>query len=196
MATDFSFGDVIAFIAPFALHLVYELVQTRRVFAAGFELSDLRAALRSNLEQKREELAFEYNEQSPPIIGRVVRYVTYAALATSIVSGTGVLLALNRLPWQTTAIVFGISSFVTLLGAFVGLFNPGRRVKKRDFLNEARLKLWESSWGERLAKIASFNLKRRTSSATDTPWPGAVAHHCFRTCASVHARQTLSGGAA
>ncbi len=175
MATDFSFGDVIAFIAPFALHLVYELVQTRRVFAAGFELSDLRAALRSNLEQKREELAFEYNEQSPPIIGRVVRYVTYAALATSIVSGTGVLLALNRLPWQTTAIVFGISSFVTLLGAFVGLFNPGRRVKKRDFLNEARLKLWESSWGERLAKIASFNLKRRTSSATAVDRPTEVA---------------------
>jgi serine/threonine-protein kinase len=158
---DFSPNDIIAFLAPLVIYVLYELYHTRRLFAAGYDLSDVRAALHEHIENRREELAFEYSEQ-PRVIERVIRYTTYAALATSVATGTGVLLSVDWAPWTTTAITFGISTAVATFGAIIGFVS---RRKQHDLLDEGREKVWSSVWGERLARIAGWRLRRRAPAA-------------------------------
>ncbi|HJU88194.1 MAG TPA: serine/threonine-protein kinase [Gemmatimonadaceae bacterium] len=159
---DFSPNDIIGFLAPLVLYVLFELYHLRRLFVAGYDLTDVRAALREHIENRREELAFEYSEQ-PRLTERVIRYATFAALATAVASGTGSLVLLDRLDWTTTAITFGISIAVTTFGAIVGFVT---RRKKHDLLDEARAKLWESKLGERIARLASWRVRRRAATPT------------------------------
>jgi predicted Ser/Thr protein kinase len=159
---DFSPNDIVAFVAPLVIYVLYELYHTRRLFAAGYDLGDVRAALHEHIENRREELAFEYSEQ-PRLIERVIRYTTYLALGASVATGTGVLLALDWAPWTTTAITFGISTAVATFGAIIGFVT---RRKERDLLDEARARSWDSGWGERLARIAGWRLRRRAPATT------------------------------
>jgi predicted Ser/Thr protein kinase len=159
---DFSPNDIVAFVAPLVIYVLYELYHTRRLFAAGYDLGDVRAALHEHIENRREELAFEYSEQ-PRLIERVIRYTTYLALGASVATGTGVLLALDWAPWTTTAITFGISTAFATFGAIIGFVT---RRKERDLLDEGRARSWDSGWGERLARIAGWRLRRRAPATT------------------------------
>ncbi|MDQ6887465.1 MAG: serine/threonine protein kinase [Gemmatimonadota bacterium] len=154
-----SWSSPIKLLFPFVLHTLMELYRTRRVFAAGYDLTSLRSSLREHLERRNEELAYEF--ESVPIPYRVVRYVTYASLTVAAASAGMMWFFPQRLPLNATLSTFAISSFITTVGAFFGLANPGRKVVKRDYMSDLRYRFWNSAIGSRFARLAEWRLARR-----------------------------------
>ncbi len=158
-------GSLIKLAFPFVVHLGFEIYQTRRVFAAGYDRETLVQALRAYMEQRREELAFEYG-QKPALLWRVIRWLTYGSLgvavaaAVMVVAGIDLPLRIEGLPAGYGAMVlFGFACFATLTGAFIGVFNPGRRVERQDYLALYRMRFWSSKLGAKLARLTGWHLR-------------------------------------
>ena len=174
VATDPTGWDVLTLAFPFLVHGTVEFFRTRRVFAAGYDQGDLLLALREHLARRSEELAFEY-DHDPPLLARLIRYLTYLALAFATALAAMMRLAPERLPFTQSVIAFAIAVIMVMGGSLLGLNYPGRRIKKRDIMSEMRLRFWRSSAGAWLGRLARRGLKARAGAATLAHRPTELA---------------------
>ncbi|HEX6537453.1 MAG TPA: serine/threonine-protein kinase [Gemmatimonadaceae bacterium] len=161
-------GTPVKLLLPLALHGVYETYQTRQVLAAGYDMDALMRALRTHVEQRREEMAFEYDRE-PALLWKLVRWLTYGALAVTTAAAAVTFFDLPlpaALPWYAPMVMFGFGAVATVVGGFIGLVNPGRRVARQQSFAELRLKLWSGPVGRVMAKAASFRLRPATGRTT------------------------------
>jgi len=144
-------------LVPLSVFSLYRSYQTQRAIAAGYGLEDLRAALRQQLEQRREELAYEYGRDPTPL-GRVLRWSALAGLAAAS-AGTIYAATTAQPSVSITSWLLGLGSAVAGGSALLGVMFPGRRIKGRDWLLELRLKMANSWLGRFAFKFASVGVK-------------------------------------
>jgi len=143
---------------PWLVFLLYRLFQTQRVLQAGYTVEDLRVAMRQQLEQRKEELAFEYDRE-PPMLAKVVRWASWAALGVAVGAVGWLWLPGHGMPDpRTFATIFGGAVAVAGGGAVVGRMIPGKRMKVKDSLLEYRIKLMNSKLGRWLAKLSTIGM--------------------------------------
>ncbi len=163
---------------PFGAYIALDALRTRRLFAAGYDRDTLLRALREFIDQRREELAFEFGRK-PPLVWRLVRYLTYGLLAVTAAHVATLFIDPAKLPdspWaKAPAPMFYMTAFFAMVGAGIGLVNPGRRLDDHNLVAARRLRLWSSKFGERLAKLVSFRLAPTSAAAPIAGRPTEVA---------------------
>jgi hypothetical protein len=159
---------------PLGAWVLYRGEYTRRVLRAGYGLADLRLAIRERAAQRREELEFD-SAYRPPLLARIIRYLTYGALGVTIVAGVGLILhspGREALPWLAA---FASGALATAVGGVTGLLLPGRRVKHRDPARDLQSRIWNGRLGEWLIRLASLGVSRRALPAASAHRPTEVA---------------------
>jgi hypothetical protein len=158
---------------PWAVFLLYRMWHTQQVFEAGYGVDDLRAAMRQQLEQRKEELAFEY-DRDPPLWARAVRMMAFGGV---LLAGVAAAYSwLTPVPSATTAAyLYGTAAALALGGGLIGRLVPGRRLKARDSTLEYRLKVFDSPVGRFMQKLATIGLKPRKSLGAGSHRPTEVA---------------------
>ena len=154
-------GTAIFLAGPLAAYALYRVHFTRRVLQSGYSIEDIRLALRDRAAQRREEAAFE-TAADPPLVGRLIRWLTYGGLAVATVAA-GVIAARAPMDWTTSLkwlLTFGIGAAVTVGGAVTGLVLPGRRVTPRDPAKSLQSWIWNGRVGEWFARLARLGMRR------------------------------------
>ncbi len=171
-------SNLMFFLGIWSVLTLGTIYRTNRIFAAGYNVEDLRAALRQHMEQRREELAFEYDRE-PPFWAKLVRWGTFAALAAfaaSIVfvlrSGSGVLRT-DSFSW--VGLLLGVTGVSSVTGFIIGRIVPGRRLQARDRALEYRLKFLDSRVGRVLQRLARIGLKPAKALAESAHRPTELA---------------------
>ena len=168
-------GHLVALTIPIAVWLGVAITHTRQVLESGYSLEDLRLGLRSHIERREEETAFEVGQRAP-LMARVIRDLGYIGLV-NVAASAAVLyvfpsrdpeMALEYLVW------FGISCVSTVTSGLIGLFYPGRRVGAKSRLDQLRIRFWNSRFGEWIADMAGKGLHIRTA-ADSTHRPTELA---------------------
>ncbi|HEY2806131.1 MAG TPA: serine/threonine-protein kinase [Gemmatimonadales bacterium] len=154
-------GKIGAIAVPWAIFLLYRMYNAQQVFSAGYTPDDMRAALRQLIEQRQEELAFEY-DRDPPLWARIVRWSSFAALGAGAATVGWLWLPGHPLPDPGSfAAVMGGVCAIAFGGALIGRMVPGKRLQARDSTLEYRLKFLDSRVGRYLHKLATIGLKPR-----------------------------------
>lgn len=157
---------------PWVILLGGRVAHTRKVLAAGYSMSDLILAIRSQAERRREELAFEIGKP-PSALGRILRRMTWGAFAATIA-------APFILPWLGSPSRFFQYAWITLAalsigGALIGMFIPGRELPARDRWSQWQEKFWTGPVGRLLVKLAGWRLTRRSAPEHTLHRPTEVA---------------------
>ncbi|HRP07995.1 MAG TPA: serine/threonine-protein kinase, partial [Gemmatimonadales bacterium] len=118
---------VMAIPAPWIGHVLWRLVETRRVLEAGASAADLRHAAEVTLARREEELRFDFKRSIHwlPRFGRAMTYLSFG-LALSALFGSRFS---GQFFWNSAW--GGMFAFFTLIGvggALVGLALPGHRI--------------------------------------------------------------------
>ena len=158
---------------PWGVFLLYRMYLTHQVLAAGYGHEDLRLALRQQLEQRGEELAFEY-DRDPPIWARAVRWLSFTGLAVAGAATAAVALFGLRDPWLF-GYVFGGGAAAAVGGGLFGWVFPGKRMKRKDSLLEYRLKFVEGAPGRVMTRLSSVGVSRTVLPAGATFRPTELA---------------------
>jgi serine/threonine-protein kinase len=145
-------GAIVVNFAPQAVHV-------RRLLRQGFTLGDMRAALRTHIIRRREEI--ELDPAFTPIGQKTLRNTAIASLgittvATALLAGHVVT---GGPPAQLLSVVDALAGAVGLGCAVGALFSKPREAWLRNY-GKRRLSFWNGKWGERLTRIAGFGLKR------------------------------------
>jgi serine/threonine-protein kinase len=124
----------------------------RRLLKAGYGLEDARTALKSDFDQRREDLAFEYGRKVP-LFERVIRGVALTGVA-----GFGLGLAAlgfnSDLVWPYIAMTMSGT-----VGIATGIVAAKRYERRKDLGAKRRLKLWSGRVGRWVFKLAGLGLK-------------------------------------
>jgi eukaryotic-like serine/threonine-protein kinase len=149
-------GALAWIVVPWSMFGLYRLYHTQRILAAGYGLGDLRRALRDHVEHRREELAYEFDRE-PTVVGRIIRWIMFAALGTA--AGAAALsLVFPQVSTLGAVAVGGVS--VTFMTLFLGEAFPGQRRRPKDPARALRVKLWMGKAGEWLTTLAGVGLRR------------------------------------
>ncbi len=151
---SFSPQPLIFAAVPWLVFLLYRVRHTQQVLEVGYSVDDLRAAMRQQLDQRKEELAFEYDRE-PPLWAKLVRKAAFGGVLLAGVAAAYV--------WATpvpsvavTSYLFGSAAALALGGALIGQMVPGKRLKPRDRTLEFRLKVFDSPIGRFMQKFATL----------------------------------------
>jgi serine/threonine-protein kinase len=127
----------------------------RRLLRSGYGHSDLVAAMRHDLERRKEELAAQSSE--PRWFDRVALLVTRGGVATMGVATLVLLFATDPAVGSTAASLAFLSGIAAMLAAPVAAtrLSRGRKLPGRWWL-----KFWESRAGEWLFRLAGLGLER------------------------------------
>lgn len=135
--------------------LAFAVHRIRRLLASGHTLADLQAALRAEVERRREELASTHG-QEPSGWERI-------AMRVAMVSGGGLLASFAGL--------FGVLPFTdawlwvmpgtVVTGVVAGTAANTLKARRVDQKAERRFKFWKGTFGKWLFKVAGVGLKRR-----------------------------------
>src|SRR5687768_8614884 len=106
-------------VAPFAFHGLVRLLQTRRIFAAGYGLDDIHSALRAEVARRREELAIDHGGLPTPA-ARSIRVLTYASFFATVGGFIAMSVAPDRFPLQATLQGTLYLAFATVVGSAIG----------------------------------------------------------------------------
>jgi serine/threonine-protein kinase len=160
IATRASVGFFVAAgLAVGVVGLLPAWARTNRVLAAGYEIGDLRIAIREYWLRRREEMAYEVSSSTSTRTTAVVFGTTAAA---------AVLFQLMSSPDARTDVwAISIWGFLTMAATFAGIALVARlfRVKfNLGKLGSRQIKFYDSKWGERFVKLAGIGLKKRTPS--------------------------------
>jgi hypothetical protein len=138
------------------------MFETRRVLAAGYDLTDLRGAATTEAIQKREE--FAYDAAKPNAVGRIARRLAVVSIGSLL--GLVVLAELRVLhPPAALFARIGFALAMTALGSgIVGILMPGRW-SERDVPSDVGARFWRSRFGTWVARIAGMGLGRRSRAA-------------------------------
>jgi serine/threonine-protein kinase len=154
-----------------ALPLLVMLRRLRRLVRAGYGRRDLTEAVRMELSQRREELAFLYGE-GPSRLERVSRYVCYLALG----SAAGAVAAAAWVPAAANgAAVLVVGGGAAALALLTAVGARARTELRTDLKARRRLRFWNGWVGRWLFALAA--LGRGPEGATPRPrdHSGAVA---------------------
>ncbi|HWO89317.1 MAG TPA: protein kinase [Gemmatimonadales bacterium] len=165
--------DVLLMLAmPWGVFALARLYQTQRVIAAGYGIEDLREALRQQIEQRREELAYEFDRE-PSRFAKLVRWTAWFGLLP-MAAGT-IYAGAAAIPHATIgAVLLGGGAALSLGCAVIGRFLPGKRLKPRDPVLEFRLKLAGSRLGRLMFRIAGIGVRRAALPAAHRPTEVAI----------------------
>ena len=169
-------GTVLFLTGPLAAYALYRVHYTRRVLQSGYSIEDIRLALRDQAAQRREEVAFEA-AADPPLVGRLIRWLTYGALGVAAVAA-GVIAVRVPMDWTTSLtwlVTFGTAAAVTVGGAVTGLVLPGRRVTPRDPAKGMQSRIWNGTMGEWFARLATLGMHRKALPAGSAHRPTEIA---------------------
>jgi serine/threonine-protein kinase len=165
-------------VVPFAATVLVlpELLRTRKVLKAGFSLDDLRSAVYTHISQRREEYVYEMvssDAMRTPVLFATSAIAGVTSAAILRVLGTDFLSAAAG-P-RMLASVAGITLMV--VAAIAGVAGIVQAIKHRvvPTLGSVRLKFWNGKWGERLVRLASLGLKRRSVAQPSLPQYTEVA---------------------
>lgn len=138
------------------------LFETRRVLAAGYDLSDLRSAATLEAAQKREEFAYEASK--PTLLGRVARRLAIVCMGALV--GLVALEALGAITIPGPVMnKLGIALALTAAASgVVGILMPGRWME-RDLPSDLGARFWPSRFGAWAATLAGIGLGRRPRAA-------------------------------
>jgi len=141
---------------PWSAFALYRGWQTQRLIAAGYGHEDMVAALRRQLEQKREELAYEY-DRDPTLLGRIVRWLAFAGVG-AVAAGAAYAVISPNPQVLVGAWLLGGGTLVAGGGMVLGRVVPGKRLKARDSLGEYRLRFANSWLGRALFKLTGIGV--------------------------------------
>jgi eukaryotic-like serine/threonine-protein kinase len=153
--------QLVIYFGPLVLYGLLRASNTRRVLQSGYSIEDIRLALRDQVAQRREEVAFE-TAADPPLVGRVIRWVTYGALGVTAVAA-GVIATHVPMEWTASLkwlFAFGVGAVVTVGGAVTGLALPGRRVTPGDPAKGLQARIWNGRLGEWFARLSTLGMRR------------------------------------
>ena len=142
-----------------------EVALTRRVLRQGFTLADMRNALRTHVDRRREEIAVD--PAFTPIRGRTRWILALTGLGVAAIS-TAVLFS-GMVPSGASA---GLWTLLDVLGAVIGAACTASAIVARPRsrwlrqFGQRRLDFWNGKWGERLARLAGIGLKRAAIAPT------------------------------
>jgi serine/threonine-protein kinase len=141
------------------------LQRIRRLLASGYTQADLQAALRTFLERRREELAYDH--------GTEVSTAEKAAFRIAAVAGGGVLASLaafsGLLPnVEAWMFVFPGSVVAGTASLIVGTARRSRRIDQKA---ERRFKFWKGALAKWLFKVAGIGLKPKALAMRPTHRP-------------------------
>lgn len=165
--------DVLAMLCiPWGVFTLARLYQTQRVIAAGYGIDDLRAALRQQIERRREELAYEFDRE-PSLFAKLVRGTAWFGLLPA--AAGAIYATVTATPHATIgAVLLGGGATLSIGCAVVGRFLPGKRLKPRDPVLEMRLKLANSKLGRLMFRLAGIGVKRAALPAAHRPTEVAI----------------------
>jgi serine/threonine-protein kinase len=149
---------------PFLAHVN----RIRRLARAGYDVEDVLAGARADMEQKKEELAFTVGRE-PSRYERPLRLLGRAGILVAGTSILAVAVGLARIvtsPVIPTLVMGGLVLWV--LGLVIGQ-------RRRDVLGERRVKYWGSRFGRWIFKMASAGLGPRAGSGGATHRPTELA---------------------
>jgi serine/threonine-protein kinase len=162
-----ALGNLVALGVIWTVVTLNAVFRTNRVLSAGYTIEDLRLALRQHIDQRREELAFEFG-RDPPLWARIVRWATFGSIATF--GASLILMERNFGAGNTGAfrLLVGVllgSFSASTIGVIIGRIVPGKRLKARDAGNEYRLKILDSWLGKVLQRVASLGARPKALAA-------------------------------
>ena len=163
----------VSLLAPLMTAIVLgpEIARTRRVLKLGFTLDDIRVALHTHTMRRREELVYEAGDYSATTL-RWMALVSaagfLAALAASPFAFGGISPPVAAITVFSVGLITGVIGTVATLGEYLR-----RRLATR--FGAGRLKLYNSRWGERLARLAGFGIKRTAGATSALPQYTEVA---------------------
>jgi len=130
------------------------LVRTNRVLAAGYDIEDLRVAIRQYWLRRREEDAYE---RSASVSNRTV-------LAAFGISATATVLFQLSSPIGGIPGGMAIYSLIGTTTMILGVVAAARliRWKLNPQLGISQIKFYNSKWGERFVRLAGIGLKKKT----------------------------------
>ena len=128
----------------------------RRLLASGHTRADLLAALRSEVERRREELAYSHGVEPSSAEKTAFRVaaVAGAGLAASFVASFFGLLP----PGEVFALTFTVSVLAGAVSLSIGTTLRARRI---DAKAERRFKFWKGRFAKWLFKVAGVRLKKK-----------------------------------
>jgi len=139
--------------------------RVRRLLASGHTQADLQAALRAEVERRREELAYSHGVE--PSTGEKVAFriaaVAGGGLAASIASFFGLLPTSEAM-----ALTFTASVIAGAVSLSVGTTLRARRI---DAKAERRFKFWKGGFAKWLFKVAGIGLKKKALPSRPTHRP-------------------------
>ncbi|HEY9228137.1 MAG TPA: protein kinase [Gemmatimonadaceae bacterium] len=143
----------IAFLPP--------LIRTNRLLAAGYDIDDLRVAIREHWMRRREEAAYELSAPVGGVSGKIALGIFgFSAITTTLLQALGGVATSGLVgPMTALAATFAVASGVFTIGRIV-------RLKLSPQLGSRQIKFYESKWGERFVRLAGFGLKKRAPSQT------------------------------
>ena len=155
-------------VSAVALNFGPQAVYVRRLLRQGFSLADMRAALRTHVLRRREEI--ELDPAFTPIRQTTLRNSALTCLGIAAVSS--VLLAGNMVTGSPLAELLSLVDAVTAavgIGCTVGALGARPRAAWLRTYGQRRLDFWNSTWGERLTKLAGLGLKRTAIASASLP---------------------------
>jgi serine/threonine protein kinase len=134
-------------------------IRTRRVLKEGYDISDLRVALREHWIRRREEVVYEFAADDRVSRGILATICSMTGLAT---------LGLGAMQYAAAAFSPGIATAMVTLGTLSigsGLLLVARTFRKRANarLGLKQIKFYNGKWGERWLRFASLGLERNTA---------------------------------
>jgi len=157
-------GFLIGFVGAVAVNLAPEGMYVRRLLRQGFDLADMRSALRTHVNQRREEI--ELDPAFTPIGERTLRMLAITGLGTAAV--TTAFLVSHAV---TSSVPAALLTLADILGAMIGVactvgaIVAKPRSKWLKQFGQSRLDFWNGKWGERLTRLAGLGLKRSAISS-------------------------------
>jgi len=170
-------GAVVFLVGPVSVYALYRAHYTRRVLTAGYSIEDIRLAVRERVAQRREELAFE-SASEPPLVARIIRWATYAALGVTVVATGAIVLQRAQWDWTTAVkwlVAFSTAASATVVGALAGLIVPGRRISPKDPAKNLQSRVWNGRLGEWFTRMATMGMKRKLLPTASTHRPTEIA---------------------
>jgi serine/threonine protein kinase len=155
-----ALGIALAVALAGSLITLPSIIRTRRVLKEGYDISDLRVALREYWVRRREEVVYEFAADD-----RVSRRVlaTVCSMSGLATLGLGAL--------QSAAAVFSptiATAMITLgtlsVGSGMLLVARGFRKRANAQLGLKQMKFYDGKWGARWLRLASVGLRRNSAS--------------------------------
>ena len=177
---DFGGAESLAVIAAFGAAplvplAIFHARKAYQVFAAGYDLRDLRAALETWRQEKRDELAFMYDEDESRW-AKVLRGVTY-----TLVAGTATIFFSTSIYFPNTLLgkivlggMIGSSIVSTIVSSALGVRFMSKRLRSK-LIGAVRSTVWNSRVGEWLAKVLTPKDRRAVADLDYRPTEMALS---------------------